>query len=225
MPHSSRLLPALALLALTACGEGEAAGHGNALARQQSARAAAEAGLRVRMRMPEQRGVQVFAQALPDSVVVCGRARGATGEAFLPYVALIAFAGETPRLASFHLGTTGHEASRVFLEMVERCFEGGGPASARAMARNLPPLPEIPVLQTPAPEAPVQETASIKTTVTTSARSGANIRASSRGGEILRSVPPSTRLELISEAPGGWVQVGERGVALGWVHGSMLEPR
>jgi hypothetical protein len=54
---------------------------------------------------------------------------------------------------------------------------------------------------------------------------GANIRSSARGGEVVRTVPPSTVLEVISEAPGGWYQVGERGAPLGWIHSSVLEAR
>lgn len=219
MSPLSRALPALALLALAACGEGEAAGPGQAQARQNSARQAAEAALRLRIRAPEQRGVQVFTQAMAENLVVCGRARATAADAFLPYVAIIGFTGDTPRLLGFHLGASGAEASRVYLAMTDRCFEGGGPANTRAMARNLPPLPETappePALVAPAP-AP-------GATTMISTRANANIRSAARGGEVLRSVPPATRLELISEAPGGWVQVGERGVPLGWVHGSLLE--
>ncbi|WP_424813694.1 SH3 domain-containing protein [Roseococcus sp. YIM B11640] len=234
----------LASAALAACDDG-AASSANAArpgamdARQHAARAAADASLKSRLRRPEllqQRGVQVFTQALPDTLAVCGRSRAAegSGEAFIPYVAVVAFDGsDAPRVTSFTLGATNNEASRVFVEMVDRCFEGGGPATARTMARAYPPLPTGNVLADAAREAapPVETTAEATPAtpraphgmVTVSARSAANIRSSTQGGQVVRTVPRSSTLEVLGEAPGGWFQVGEGGQAYGWVHSSVLE--
>lgn len=227
--------PALALLgliALAACNEDHAASPAPAgQDRQQAARAATEASLQARIHAQgsQQRGVQVFAQALPDSVAVCGRSTlsAASGAPYVPYVAVVSFEGATPRVSNLLLGATGPEATRVFVEMVDRCFDGGGPATARVMARSFPPLP-VPGVPTVEPEAEVvsearAEPARPGNTVTVSSRSGANLRSAARGGEVLRTLPASSTLEVYGEAPGGWYQVGERGSAMGWVHASVLE--
>ncbi len=233
----------LILAALAGCGEGE--GNTRARApetRQEAARESALTALRHRLRPSgaiEQRGVQVFAQAMPDIVAVCGRARlpGVAQAPYLPYVVVVEFSGEAATVVSFNLGATGAEASRVFLDMVDRCFEGGGPASARPMARNLPPLPDtvVPagrVVSEPASAAqpaahasPSGTPATASGSVTTTARQGANIRSSTRGGDVVRTVAPGTTLQIFAEAPGGWVQVGEGGQPMGWIHATMLEPR
>lgn len=237
--------PILMLAALAGCGEGDANSRmATPEPRQEAAREAALAALRHRLRPQgaiEQRGVQVFAQALPDMVAVCGRARlpGSVQAPYLPYVAVVEFSGQATAVVRFHLGASGAEASRVFLDMVDRCFDGGGPPSARPMARNLPPLPELAGIAPAEPQAAsatstaapgasaaqpgLQVAAS--GSVTTSSRMGANIRSSTRGGEVVRTVPPGTSLQVFAEAPGGWFQVGEAGVALGWIHASVLEGR
>ena len=207
---------------LTACGEQEASSRAATDPRSQAARDAAEIALRQRVRSAELRGVQVFGQALPDSLVVCGRARGGSTEAYAPFVAVIGFGGTDARVASFHLGATGPEASRVFVEMVDRCFEGGGPAMTRVASRAVSPLPTNPVADLPAAhaEAPVVAPTTARTVT---ARTGANIRNTARGGEVVRSLPAGASLEVISEGQGGWYQVGERGTAIGWVHASVVE--
>jgi hypothetical protein len=220
----------VALLALAACREDEtAARSATPEGRQQAARAAAETAIKGRLRAQSltQRGVQVFSQALPNTVAVCGRssATGGAADPFLPYVAVVSFEGDAPRVQNFVLGATGPEASRVFVEMVDRCFDGGGPATARLMARTFPPLP-VPG----APQAEAEPAAEVATaparptnTITVSSRTGANLRSAARGGEVIRTLPASSTLEVIGEAPGGWYQVGERGSAMGWVHASVLE--
>lgn len=221
----------VALLALAACREDETAARSAAPeGRQQAARDAAVTAIKSRLRAPslQQRGVQVFSQALPNTLAVCGRssATGAATDPFIPYVAVVSFEGDGPRVSNFVLGATGPEASRVFVEMVDRCFEGGGPATARVMARSFPPLP---VPGAAAAEANVETAAATAeaprptSTVMVSARSGANLRSAARGGEVIRTIPPSSTLEVVSEAPGGWYQVGQAGSAIGWVHASVLE--
>ena len=223
-----------AILPLAACGEGTPAPRAAESAPQALiARAVAENSLRARIRLPvapQQRGVQVFAQALPDSVAVCGRSRttSAAGGAFIPFVAVVTFEGGAPRVADFTFGDSGPEASRVFVQMVDRCFEGGGPVSARMTARAFPPLPVAGVAEVAAgPEeaapALVAEAAASGRTVLTSARSGANIRSSAGGGEVVRTVPRSSTLAVLREAPGGWLQVAESGQPVGWIHNSLIE--
>ncbi len=214
------IAPLLLLAALSACGEGEASSRAAADPRPEAARAVADAALRARVRTAEQRGVQVFSQALPDSMVVCGRARAGNTEAYAPYVAIIGFEGTAARVASFQLGSTGPEASRVFVEMVDRCFEGGGPTTARAVARAVPPLPTNPVPETPV--AQVETPAAPAATRFVTARTGANIRNSAGGGEVIRSLPAGGRMEVVSQN-GSWYQVGQAGNAVGWVHASVVD--
>jgi len=225
---------AFALTALAACGEATSSPSAGATAPQiQAARDAAEISLRARLRVegtPQQRGIQVFAQALPDQFAVCGRSRisGLGSDPYMPYVALVSFEAGTARVSQFSLGATGPEASRVFVLMVDRCFDGGGPTHARMTARSFPPMPSAAAAEAPneqpsaaTTESPA-EAASVITVVTTQ-RSGANIRSSMRGGDVVRTVPPATRLEVIGSAAGDWVQVGANGSAWGWIHSSMLD--
>ncbi|MDB5416374.1 MAG: hypothetical protein JWR10_4709 [Rubritepida sp.] len=227
--------PFAALIALTACDDATTASRAVPEQRLHAAREAADVALKARLRtsQPQQRGVQVFAQALSDNFAVCGRSSvsGAAGDPFVPYVAVVSFDGGNARVSNFSLGATGPEASRVFVEMVDRCFDGGGPATNRMMARSFPPLP-VPGLPEPqASSVAVAETAAAAPaeaprptgTVVTSSRTGANIRSSTRGGEVVRTVPPSSTLEVVGEAPGGWYQVGASGGVTGWVHASVLE--
>jgi len=226
------LAACLLLVALTGCGEGDAGSPARPPeTRQGVAREAALAALRRRLRPSgniEQRGVQVFTQAMPDMLAVCGRARiaGTTQAPYWPYVAVVELSGEAAAVVSFHLGASGAEASRVFLDLVDRCFDGGGPLSARPMVRSLPPLPEAAAAaETSSPARPAPAPLAAAGNVTTSTRMGANIRSSPRGGEVVRVMAPGSSLQVLGEAPGGWFQVGEAGVALGWVHASVLEGR
>ena len=208
-----------------------------------TARGAAEASLRERLRAAsalQLRGVQVFAQAIPNTFAVCGRASptGAANEPLLPWVAQVAFEAGSAQVTGFVLGSSGPEATRAFAELVDRCFEGGGPANSRMGPRPFPPLP-TPVATTassaPASAAPGAEVSPAAVapsaaapqgsarTVVTSARSGANLRASPQGGAVLRVLPRSSTLQVFGEAPGGWYQVGQDGTAWGWLHVSVLE--
>ena len=262
MRNSLSLL--VVLLALAACDEKKdtAAPAPAPASRQQVARDAAAAALRERLggRETQLRGVQVFSQALADTVAVCGRSSGGAGDPYVPYVAVVTFEGETPRATAITLGSTSAEATRVFLEMVDRCFDGGGPLTNRPMARSYPPLPvtgagdatatastpatpsaapapaepapSVPTSPVPAapvpsgPAAPVQAGSlpASRQTVVTWSRTGANLRSGPVGGEVVGVVPPSTTLEVVAEAPGGWFQVGRDGVAIGWLHASVLDP-
>ncbi|MFC7540986.1 SH3 domain-containing protein [Siccirubricoccus deserti] len=60
--------------------------------------------------------------------------------------------------------------------------------------------------------------------VITTAAHPVNIRSQpGGGGAVVRIVPRASTLRVFSEAPGGWLQVGED-QPFGWVHGSMLDP-
>jgi len=225
---------ALAVTALAACGEATSSPNaGAAVPQLQAVREAADVALRARLRgegAPQQRGIQVFSQALPDQFAVCGRLRisGLGSDPFMPYVALVSLEAGAARVSQFSLGATGPEASRVFVLMVDRCFEGGGPTHARMTARSFPPMPVAGVAEAvdERPSASTTESpaepASVITVITTS-RSGANIRNSARGGDVVRTVPPASRLEVIGSAASDWVQVGANGMAWGWIHSSMLD--
>jgi hypothetical protein len=185
------------------------------------------------------RAVQGHRQAMAEVHAICGQVLpgGRRGEAYLPFVSIVTFEGEQATAVEFHLAATSTEATRVYYEMVDRCFEGGGPPNARSTVRPLPPAPSVqpgeafapPAAAPPAPVAaaaapPARDTLIVPPARgTASVRSAANLRAQP-GGEVLRVVPRGATLDVFDEAPGGWYQVGE-GEPWGWVHGSLLEGR
>lgn len=62
--------------------------------------------------------------------------------------------------------------------------------------------------------------------VTTSTTARSNIRREpSTSAPVLRVVRPGTTLRVFSEAPGGWLQVGEGEEPIGWIHQSTLRTR
>jgi hypothetical protein len=213
------------------------------------ARGVAEAQLRARLRIVGDmalRAVQVYRQQIAGSFAVCGQVNptSAAGDPFLPWVAVVtANAGGAARTELF-LGASNTEASRVYIELLDRCFDGGGPKAGQARAqRALPPLPADSALMqqtapsvvpSPAPPpnteasaqsqpVPPQPAATSMRSVTTIAAHPVNIRnLPGGGGAIVRVVPRASVLRLFGEAPGGWFQVGEE-QPFGWVHGSMLE--
>ncbi len=240
-------LPAVAaLLLLGACDDTPKRGADPAVSesapRIAEARRVAEERLRARLRSEGPltlRGVTVHRQAMPDTLAVCGQvnASGRPEDPFIPYVAVVSFEADRPSGADLVLGASNVEATRVYIELLDRCFDGGGPPAARAAARPLPPLPSGPLRPTPpsvpgpaaVPSAPPRVTADpapARGTVMTTNRHPVNIRASpAGGGEVVRIVPRGSNLQVFGEAPGGWLQVGEGGDAWGWLHSSMLEGR
>lgn len=214
-------------------------------------RRAAEEQVRGRLRIVGEmrlRAVQVYRQQLAGTYAVCGQINptGAVSDPFIPWVSTVAVENGRASRATLVIGLSNAEASRVYLEMVERCFEGGGPRSAQApMPGGLPPLPAdtaldrmaappvaAPPVASPAappvaaaPRLPAEGGTSVAPgpgTVTTSPAHPVNIRsAPGGGGSIVRIVPRASVLRVFGEAPGGWYQVGEDG-PLGWVHESVL---
>ncbi|MDO9710038.1 SH3 domain-containing protein [Paracraurococcus lichenis] len=243
----------VALLALAACDDKApqappAEGPPPAFA---EARRAAEDQVRARLRMTGDlplRAVQVWRQQLPGTLAVCGQVNPAGGatDPFIPWVAVVGLKDGHPERTDLLLAASNAEATRVFIEMLDRCWEGGGPANARPQApRSLPPLPleaalprpgapapaAPPVLPpaagqaAPAPTAPPAAGSPVAAgpSVTTTAAHPVNIRSSpTGGGAVVRIVPRASTLRVFGEAPGGWLEVGED-QPFGWVHGSMLE--
>ena len=193
------------------------------------------------------RAVQTYAQAMPRSIAVCGQANltGELDSPFIPFVSVLTYeAGEQP---SFHveqyLATTGAAATRVYVELVMRCFEGGGPSSNRQLAPSpLPPVPnefprefQAPPARTasppssvpPTPRSSTQEpsaaTASPSNVQSVTMRQNGNLHTGPAGGTpVTRVVPRGTAMRVFGQAPGGWYEVGSS-EAWGWMHGSLLE--
>ena len=155
-----RYIPlAAAVLLLAACNEETATPRAVGSAQAAPARVdvrttealrLTEERLRARLRAEgslTQRAVQVHPQAMANTVAVCGQVNpaGRPDQPFIPYVAVISFEGERAARGDLHLGASTPEATRVYLEMVERCFEGGGPSHARSAGRmrssRPPPAP------------------------------------------------------------------------------------
>ncbi|MBC4019094.1 hypothetical protein [Siccirubricoccus deserti] len=122
------------------------------------AREAAVAQVRARLRMVgemQMRAVQAWHQQVPTTVAVCGQVNptGKANDPFIPWVAVVTLKEERAERTDLVIGMSNSEASRVIVEMLDRCFEGGGPPTGRPQARALPPLPLDSAL-TPKPAAP-----------------------------------------------------------------------
>lgn len=274
-------LAVLAAIALVGCddpaprraevptGDGAAAPPAQPQGRPGAALLVAEDRLRAVLRAEGPlvlRAVQAYRQAQPDTLAICGQVNpsGRSDEPFLPWVAVVSFAGLIPTRMEFHIALSTPEATRVYVEMVDRCFDGGGPASPGVAIRPLPPVPaglpraetnpapaipapalsapEVPVPEAPAaeaptpdlrapvavpappPAAPVAVSGAPQGMVSVTTRHPVNVRASpSAAAEVVRVVPRAAALQTFGEAPGGWLQVGEAGVAWGWLHNSLVE--
>ncbi|TDH58542.1 hypothetical protein E2C06_32090, partial [Dankookia rubra] len=146
----------LAALGLAACDDppkeaprADAAAGAVPAAEAAEARRAAGEQLRARLRMAggmPLRAVQVWRQQLAGTLAVCGQVNptGDANDPFIPWVATVSLAEGRAQRTELVLGASNAEASRVFAEMVDRCFDGGGPRTAQAGrdgARPLPPLP------------------------------------------------------------------------------------
>jgi Bacterial SH3 domain len=211
------------------------------------ARRAAEEQVRARLRVVGDmhlRAVQVFRQQNPDTMAVCGQINptGAASDPFIPWVAVVTLKEGRAVQTDLVLGASNTEATRVYIESVDHCFDGGGPSVAHRQApRALPPLPmDVSLAQQappvgpassvpgtaaaqPQPPAPALSSTTATGSVTTTAAHPVNIRSQpGGGGAVVRIVPRASVLHVFGEAPGGWLQVGED-QPFGWVHESMLE--
>ncbi|WP_424140075.1 SH3 domain-containing protein [Roseomonas chloroacetimidivorans] len=187
------------------------------------------------------RGVMAHRQAL-GGFAVCGQVNltGAAEDPYLPIVSIVSPRAE--RIEQF-VAFSSSEATRTYVETTTRCYDGGGPTSARSVV----PLPPVPDTSTLAPETatpprppsrarstaepvpppalptPSAESMPSQGSVTTTSAHPVNLRSNpAGGGAVLRVLPRGTRLRVFAEAPGGWYQVGET-EPIGWIHGSMLE--
>jgi hypothetical protein len=258
MPRTAGPLLVLAALAAGSCDDppqGRQGGDALTESAAIEARRAAEEQVRARLRILGElrlRAVQVHRQQIPGSLAVCGQVNptGAASDPFIPWVAVVALGEGKAARTELVLGASNPEASRVSVEMVDRCFDGGGPRTAQE-ARPLPPLPSDATLAAEqaaaasgragdagsprapgaaplgGPPPPLREplTASTRAArqVTTTPAHPVNVRGQpGGGGGVVRVVPRASTLRVFGEAPGGWLQVGEE-QPFGWVHGSMLE--
>lgn len=168
MPKLLAPLTLLALLGLAGCDDAEKtsaeakAGQGAGIA---AARQAAEEQVRARLRATGEmrlRAIQVYGQQIPGTYAVCGQVNptGAVNDPYIPWVAAVTVQDGKAGRASLVIGMSNVEASRVYIESIERCFEGGGPRSGQGQGVGaLPPLPSDTALMqqsgpAPAPAAP-----------------------------------------------------------------------
>jgi hypothetical protein len=248
----------LGLLGLASCDdppdkERKAAEQQQALLAE--ARRAAEEQVRARLRIVGDmhlRAIQVYPQQIAGSFAVCGQVNpsGAAADPFIPWVSAVTLQDGKASRATLAIGLSNLEASRVYLELVDRCFAGGGPRTAQAPSTTgLPPLPADSALSPPqaqgsappaaapaapsvapagnaAPQPPAPPAARSNSSlgsVTTTAAHPVNVRSSpAGGGAIVRIVPRASVLRVFGDAPGGWLQVGEE-QPIGWLHESMLD--
>ncbi|WP_159999683.1 SH3 domain-containing protein [Roseomonas sp. 18066] len=202
------------------------------------------------------RGIQVWRQAAAETSAVCGQVnlrKGVPGGAYTLFVSVITpQQGNDPRgplKAEQHVATSDTSASRVFVETLLRCYDGGGPATQRVGAPPLvPPVPDqLPAMASggrPPPPAPpplpAGQTANapapagagpLAVTATpgpggaalgqVTMRQNGNLRAHPNGGgEVMRVIAQGSSLTIYEEAPGGWLRVGN-GEPWGWIHASL----
>ncbi|MDJ0389172.1 SH3 domain-containing protein [Roseomonas sp. E05] len=243
----------LALLAALAACDDQPARETSEAAEAGPARRAAEAALQATAGgAVAMRGVQVYRQAVGRSSAVCGQVNlqpGGGESLFTLFVAIVTPAeGEGRPTVEQHVATSSTTASRVFVEMVSRCYDGGGPQPGQRPGAPplMPPVPDRMPQATPAPPAPPpraerepmpmpspsaaaapQETAAPSPAAggrRVTLRQNGNVRAHPNGGGmVLRVVEQGFTLRVFAEAPGGWLQVGDT-EPWGWLHESLVTP-
>ena len=177
------------------------------------------------------RGVQTYKQAAAQRAAVCGQVAPFPEDAniFVPFVAVVTVTGSlddpaAPYTIDQYVGTGTAEAARVYVALVNFCYEGGGPAAGRSVLA-MPPLPDaVPdpaARPAPPPRPPVPGARTAFGSVIL--RQAANLHSDPHGPAV-RVVPQGTVLRVLSQAPGGWYQVGDT-APWGWVHESMVEKR
>ncbi|MFH5924163.1 SH3 domain-containing protein [Roseomonas xinghualingensis] len=198
---------------------------------------AAQERLRDIARDPEAlrfRAMELHRQAMADTYAVCGQATVMGSTVFIPFVSVVNVADGEMKVEQ-HVGRSNIEATRVYVEMVGRCFDGGGPmmrAGGTAVAQPTPPLPTgLPILEQAPPEPPKQvdmvsaaspAPANEPSGRTLVMRQNGNVRAApGGGGEVLRVARTGAVLNVFGTAPGGWYRVGDT-TPEGWVHGSLV---
>jgi hypothetical protein len=130
-------------------------------------RKASETNVRVSASNPDSvrfRGVQVWPQAIRNQFAVCGQANvfGPSSNTYVLFVAVVTRndADQDPArrfMVDARVGSTVTEATKVYVDTLARCFEGGGPQNPRReMLVPVPPMPDDmkTVLAGPAPAPP-----------------------------------------------------------------------
>ncbi|MFC7739557.1 hypothetical protein ACFQX4_28390, partial [Roseomonas sp. GCM10028921] len=203
-------------LAAVACGDAEtkrkrlqAEQAAQSQAEGSAAGRAAEERLRATARnitsTAKLRGVVAHRQAL-GGYAICGQVNltGAAEDPYLPFVSVVS--PDMGRIEQF-VAFSSAEATRTYVETNTRCFDGGGPASARSVL-PLPPVPDIPstvpaAATPPRPAAPAASAAGpgpssglptpsaasvpAQGSVTTTSAHPVNLRSSpAGGGAVLR---------------------------------------
>jgi hypothetical protein len=203
------------------------------------------------------RGVQAYPQAIAGQVAVCGQAAvfGAASGTYVMFVSVVSKTAEADgaghgfRVDGVHIGSTMQEATKTYIETINRCYEGGGPSPGLRAAPPLPPLPDNPQAlvegsgprssqdrppdrpaaaaaaptplapQPPPQAAPAPLGQALLGTVTM--RQNGNIHIEPHG-ETVRVEHQGAILHVFAEAPGGWLQVGDT-QPFGWVHSSLVD--
>ena len=242
-----------ATVLLSGCGDEKSRAARAAAAAAGRVREAAEQNILATAAAPARmqfRGMQVYRQAMPQRTAVCGQVNPFLDDPniFVPFVSLvIAEGGQDGRAQHYqfeqHVATTTSEASRVYLAIVEYCYDEGGPTPGplhsvmpmppfpdtvpdpRSRSRSPPrpgkTPPEVPRPTAATPPDMVPDRTSASGSV--SMRRNGNLHTRPHGPAV-QVVPQGTVMRVFSQAPGGWLQVGDT-KPLGWVHESLLERR
>jgi len=151
--QSCIVLPAalLALALLSGCKE-EKKSAAPAAGVADGVREAAEQAIRAATAPQARfRGVQIYTQAMPQRMAVCGQVAPfpAEPELFVPFVSIVTSpmmsqAGQTPQYQfEHHIGNTTAAASHVYAAIVTYCYDKGGPTPGPLRSVLAPPpLPE-----------------------------------------------------------------------------------
>jgi len=248
----------IALSLLSACKEEKKTATPDTAAQADRVIAATEQSIRVgappQMRF---RGIQVYNQAMPQKMAVCGQLNPFSGDPdiFVPFVTIVTLPDDKQTNYQFdhRIGLNSSEASRVYVAIVNYCYDKGGPIPGpNSSLTPAPPLPDRlpdpsakprgsdvaasglaprPIGQPPQPAAsPAPASTPISDTPDQTSASGnvtvrqnANLHADPHGPSI-RVVQQGTALRVFAQAPGGWYQVGDT-APWGWIHESMLDRR
>jgi hypothetical protein len=238
---------AFATLALLSGCKDEKKGAPAAMAGADQVRLAAEQNIRAGTPSVTQmtfRGMQVYAQAIPQRFAVCGQVDPFPDDSrmFVPFVTIVSVldngADGKPRYKfEQYVGTTTMEAGRVYLAMVNYCYDKGGPGNGPIPSvMPMAPLPvgiPDPAAKTPPPDSspspPAASLPSVSRPLVDSSQAGGSVTTrqnanlhSDPHGPTIRTVAAGTVLRIYATAAGGWYQVGDT-APWGWIHESMLD--
>ena len=211
-----------ALAGLAGCKE-QKSGAGAAGA-ADTARQAAEQNIRAGAPAAQMtfRGEQVYAQAIPQRVAVCGQVDPFPDDSkmFVPFVSIVTNTAEATAAPQFtfekYIGVTTAEAGRVYLAMVNYCYDKGGPGngpvhSVMPMAplpdsipdpavHNVPPPAVASAAATP-PVPPAGTTAGTPASGSVTMRQAANVRGAFR---VAGAPALGTAILLDDRRSSGW---------------------